>query len=589
MRILRTLIVMTAVAVLSLTSCTKQEDDSVIDNVSVSVGDKQVTFRGATVTVSFDAPVAWTARVELKNGEGEWASVRSNTVSGEAKNGALVRIVFEENKSTEERVCELWLSLEGYDDECICTLTQAVSSTAADAAISQYLNSYMHEILKTDYLFNDAYNEHEVDLSVNYQEFLSTNLLALGDVNEADGGYSKETGERYIYTNISEVQVGTKAIETGGFGFGPFISTALADGSTDMGIAPAYVRRGSPAEAAGLRRGDVIYGVNGQKLTDKNYRTYMTTLYQGTSGTYTFDFMRLEDNDGMYGWNQYKSSAVAATTHIYDPVLHQSILSDKENPATKIGYLVYESFDLNSQEFLEDAVNQFASEGITDMILDLRFNAGGAVAQSRWLSGCIAGAANEQNTFTKVIYNDGSEENWTFGYGYTSEVDNLGKPTYLGLSRLYVIASYNTASAAELVITSLRGVDFPVKIIGGETEGKNVGMTVSEVDHDGRRFQFAPVTFWVRNAKDFGDYANGIIPDEFVPSNYDNAFPYSFADWGNIDKNIALQWAYCDITGKDRWSSTITRSVSAVQTPTPGYMQPLDVQHGRFGNLVYEK
>ena len=580
---------MTAVLLLSLVSCQEKESASLVGNVSVSVGEKQVTYRGATVTVSFNAPYAWTARLELKDGEGEWASIRSNTLSGAAKNGALVRIVFEENKSAAERSCELWLSLEGHGEECVCTLTQAASSSAADAAISQYLNSYMHDILKKDYLFVDAYNELEVDLAVNYRDFLSTHLLSLGDVNEADGGYSKETGERFIYTNIAEVQVGTKAIETVGLGFGPFISTALSAGSTDMGIAPSFVRRGSPADRAGLRRGDLIYGVNGIKLSSEsgNYRDYMTKLYQGTSGTFTFNFMRLEDEGGMYVWKDYTSSAVAAAPYVYDPVLHVSLLTDPDNLSTKIGYLVYESFDLNSQEFLEDAINQFVDAGITDLILDLRFNAGGAVAQSRWLSGCIAGPANEMNTFTKVVYNNGSEENWTFGYGYNNDVDNLGKPTYLGLNRLYVITSYNTASAAELVINSLRGVDFPVTLIGGVTEGKNVGMTVSEVDYETRRFQFSPVTFWVKNAKDFGDYPDGISPDEMVPATYDNTFPYSFADWGNIDKNIALQWAYCYITGKDRWATPITRSAEMSHDLTGYDVQPLDVQNGRFGNLVY--
>ena len=587
MKILRTWIAVTAALLLSLVSCQEKESASLVSNVTVSVGEKQVTYRGATVTVSFNAPYAWNARLELKDGDGEWASIRSNTLSGAAKNGASVRIVFEENKSAAERSCELWLSLEGHGEECICTLTQAASSTAADAAISQYLNSYMHEILKKDYLFVDAYNELEVDLTVNYRDFLSTHLLQLGEVNEADGGYNKDTGERFVYTNIAEVQIGTKAIETVGLGFGPFISTALAQDSTDMGIAPAYVRRGSPAAAAGLQRGDLIYGVNGKKLTSDTYRDYMTKLYQGTSGTFTFNFMRLEDEGGMYVWKDYTSSAISASAHIYDPVLYLSLLTDPENPATKIGYLVYESFDLNSQEFLKDAIDQFVAAGITDMILDLRFNAGGAVAQSRWLSGCIAGPANEMNTFTKVVYNNGKEENWTFGHGYNSDVDNLGKPTYLGLSRLYVITSYNTASAAELVINSLRGVDFPVILIGGETEGKNVGMTVSEVDYETRRFQFSPVTFWVKNAKDFGDYPNGITPDEFVPASYDNAFPYSFADWGNIDKNIALQWAYCYITGKDRWASTIVRSSEMSVNPTRYEVQPLEKQSGRFGNLVY--
>ena len=569
---------MAATFLLSMTSCQEKDEVSLVENVSVSVGKKQVTFRGATVTVSFNAPYKWDASLVLKNGDGEWAKIKDDTKSGGPEKKT-VRIVFEENKSADERVCELWLKLEGHGEECIATLSQAASADAADAAISQYLNSYMHDILKKDYLFVDAYNELEVDLTVSYKDFLSTHLLKLGTVNEADGGYHKETGERFVYTNIAEVQIGTKAIETGGFGFGPFISTALAQGSNEMGIAPAYVRRGSPAAAAGLRRGDLIYGVNGMKLTadSGNYRDYMNKLYQGNSGTFTFNFMRLEDVGGMYQWKEYTSSPVAAAPHIYDPVLYLSLLTDPNNPATKIGYLVYESFDLNSQEFLKDAIDQFVEAGITDLILDLSFNAGGAVAQSRWLSGCIAGQANEKNTYTKVIYNNGKEENRTFGYGYNNDVDNLGKPTYLGLNRLFVITSYNTASAAELVINSLRGVDFPVKLIGGVTEGKNVGMTVSEVDYQTRRFQFAPVTFWVKNAKDYGDYPNGITPDEFIPGSYDNnAFPYSFADWGNIDKNI-LRHIHI---------SQFTRRADNIYHASSRYRNLSLVLHGKVDNLL---
>lgn len=594
MKLFRNIIMWVAAlaAALSLFSCQEKEPQSYVENVALSVGDRKVSFRGATVTVSFDVPAAWSARLELKNGEGEWAAVKSNTQSGDAKKGALVRVAFEENRSSEERIAELWISMDGYEDECVCTMIQAVSEDAADAAVSKSLNEYMHEILKKDYLFADAYNQLDVDLSVNYKEFLSKHLLAMGNVNEADGGYYKygdNFGDRFIYTNIAEVQVGTKAIQTEGLGFGPFVSTILADGSSDVGIAPAYVRRGSPAEAAGLRRGDLIYGVNGTRLTLDNYSNFMYSLYQGTTGTFKFDYMRLEAGaDGMYGWNHYKSGAAAAGMHVYDPVLHASIMKDPDNTQTKIGYLVYESFDLNSQELLEDAIDQFVAAGITELVLDLRFNAGGAVAQSRWLSGCIAGETNKDKTFTKVIYNDGSQENWTFGYGYDNDVDNLGLPTYLGLKRLFVITSYNTASAAELVINSLNGVDFPVYLIGGQTEGKNVGMTVSEVDHGARRFLFSPVTFWVRNAKDFGDYPDGIEPDEIVTERDNNVFPYSFADWGNLDKNEALQWAYCEITGKERWSQLGTKAAAGCVLPCPLDFQPVKVEAGKYGNLLYK-
>lgn len=575
-----------------------EKPDSGISNVVNSYESKSVSFRGATISVKFDADAAWTASLDLKTmPEDEWAEISSSTLSGNAKKGCNVRVAFEENKTSEERVAELWIEVEGFEPECIATLTQAASGTSADAEINKVLNTYMHEILSEDYLFAEAYNAQQIDLTVSYNDFLSTHLLSLGDVNVADGGYRKASqenaGERFIYTNLVEIQA-TRAIETGGLGFGPFISTSLSANASEMAIAPSFVRRGSPAEAAGLRRGDLVYAVNGTRLTTSNYRNYMTTLYLGPSGSYKFSFLRFEDDGkGGYELNAYESGTATASVHMYDPVLHASVLNDPDDPSAKIGYLVYESFDLNSQDILESTIADFAEAGITDLILDLRFNAGGAVAQSRWLSGCIAGPENGQKTFTKVVYNDGRTENWTFDYGYNNDTDPLGKPMDLGLERLYVICSYNTASAAELVINSLRGVDFPVKIIGGTTEGKNVGMEVSEKVYGGRRFQFSPVTFWVRNAKDFGDYPDGIKPDEFVNNDNtsyaddaDNVFPYSFSDWGNMDYNIALQWAYCDITGKPRWTSAPTRASSS-HTFIPVDMQPMSPLHGHIGNLVY--
>ncbi|MBR5103449.1 MAG: peptidase S41 [Bacteroidales bacterium] len=570
-----------------------------ISNVNNPYAKKHVSFRGGTVTVKFDAELDWTASVKMDPELDEpWVEVMESTLSGTAKKGASVRLVFEKNGTSEERVAELWVAVQDQAPECIATLTQAASGTSVDAKINAALNNYMHDILKEDYLFKDAYNAQEIDLTVNYGDFLGRHLLSLGEANIEDGGYYRSSqsnaGERFIYTNLVEVQIGTKAIQTNGLGFGPFLSTPLENGSSYIGIAPGFVRRGSPAEAAGLRRGDIIYAVNGTQLTTGNYYNMMTTLYVNPSGTYKFSFLRFEDNGrGGYDFNAYESGAATAAPYVYDPVLHASVMTDPDNASTKIGYLVYESFDLNSQEFLESAVNGFIEEGITDLILDLRFNAGGAVAQSRWLSGCIAGEANGKKTFVKVIYNDDKTENWTFDYGYTNETDPLGKPKDLGLDRLFVITSYNTASAAELVISSLKGIDFPVKMIGCNTEGKNVGMVVSETSYNGRRFQFSPVTFWVKNAKDWGDYGFGMKPDEYVNNDNtnfeddaDNAFPYSFSDWGNMDFNIALQWAYCDITGKPRWNTKDTEVLS-LTSAAPMQAQQVVLENGRYGNLRF--
>ena len=586
---------------LGVASCQKAEPEDTdndsagqdgITNITNSYEDKKVSYRGGTITIKFEASSRWTAALDV---DGGWVKISSKSAGNAGAN--TLRLAFEKNEAETERSVDVYITLEGGDPQLVATLVQAASGENADSAINQALNTYMHEILTKDYLFKDAYNAQDIDLTLRYTDFLEAHLMYLGEANIADGGYYKAShsnpGGRYIYTNLQEVAAVSAsehpmAVQTGGLGFGPFISTALRDdGSVDMGIAPSYVRRGSPAEAAGMQRGDLIFEVNGTRLTTSNYREFMNSLYQNPYGSYTFGYLRYEENDeGGYDHNAYISDVVTPAVHIYDPVLHASILPYPEDPSVKIGYFVYEAFDLGSQDLLEDAVNWFKDNEITDLILDLRFNAGGAVAQSRWLSGCIAGTANFNKTFTKVVYSNGAEENWPFNYGYNNDVDPLGLPIDLGLSRLYVISSYNTASAAELVISSLRGVDFPVKLIGGTTEGKNVGMTVSETIYEGRHFQFAPITFWVKNAKDWGDYPDGIVPDEFVNNdngNYnddaDNAFPYSFGNWENMDYNIALQWAFCDITGKHRWNRT-NEAVSAAT-------QPMEVRMGRFGNLVY--
>ncbi len=616
----RTLFVTVAVALSGLVSCEEPDgpDEPVIDlesgvsNVVNTYETRNISHLGTTVSIKFDAAVAWTASIKTnpeKDDAGkEWATINSNTVSGEAKEGATVRIAVSQNKSSEKRRLELWITAEGFEPERVATLTQASSGSSVDAEMNRTLNTFMHDILKEDYLFVDAYNELEVDLTVPYTEFLPTHLLAMGDVNVEDGGYYKpvqnNSGERFIYSSLVELAPVTRSAQIGNLGFGPFISTALEEGSTEMGIAASFVRRGSPAEKAGMRRGDIVYAVNGNRLTTRNYQSYMHNLYQNAVGEYTLDFLRYEANDaGGYTLNSYKSQKMYAGAHIFDPILHASVLTYPEDPSIKIGYLVFETFDLNSQEFLVETIDNFVSEGITDMILDLRFNYGGAVAQSRWLSGCIAGAANWDKTFCKVVFNDGETENWTFGNGYTAETDNLGQPKDLGLTRLYVIGSYNTASAAELVINSLKGIDFPVKLIGSSTEGKNVGMNVSQTEYKGRTFQFQPVTFWVRNAKDWGDYADGFRPDEYVNNDNvsldddaDNVFPYSFSDWGNMDFNIALQWAYCDITGKARWDDWTKEQNAAAPAskasapsfrPSPVDFQPMDIPAGKAGNLIF--
>ena len=250
---------------LGVASCQKAEPEDTdndsagqdgITNITNSYEDKKVSYRGGTITIKFEASSRWTAALDV---DGGWVTISSKSAGNAGAN--TLRLAFEKNEAETERSVDVYITLEGGDPQLVATLVQAASGENADFAINQALNTYMHEILTKDYLFKDAYNAQDIDLTLRYTDFLEAHLMYLGEANIADGGYYKAShsnpGGRYIYTNLQEVAAVSAsehpmAVQTGGLGFGPFISTALRDdGSVDMGIAPSYVRRNSPAEAAG--------------------------------------------------------------------------------------------------------------------------------------------------------------------------------------------------------------------------------------------------------------------------------------------------------------------------------------------------
>ena len=571
-------------SILLMSSCTKE--DFGITSIDNPYSDVPVSVYGETITVSFVAEAAWDAEL-LLNEDGDWARITQKRGNEKAGTGR-VQIKFSANQSVSERIAELYVTVSGKDRMLVASLKQA--SAGNSSPLSAHLNEYMHSILKKDYLWADEYAGLDVDMSLPYTEFLPVHLLSM-NTNIEDGGVYRSylgtsAGTRYIYSSIHEVAAGTKAVvQNTGLGFGPMISSLMP--WNGYGLSVGYVHEGSPAYKAGMKRGDTIYAVNGRQLaSEEDCNKYYNELYQSPSGSYTLKFFRDADINTEY------TSTVSVSSYDYNPVLYKAVLGGGSH---RIGYVVLENFDYYSQDAIVSMISEFASDQITDLILDLRFNQGGSVAQSRYLCSAIAGTANLDKVFANLTYNDGTTDKWLFRGG-PSDQDGLGVARNLGLSRVFVITSYGTASASELVITSLRGIDFPVHTIGGKTEGKNVGMTTTVTEYRGRQFQFSPITFRLTNAKGFGDYADGIEPDLVLDTqgattegDLDNMFPYSFGDWSSFHFNTALATIYASITGTQPVSAqTKCATVANPAQFTPiGEPGPWLHQPNRYGNLVY--
>ena len=595
-------VVLLVLCLFTFSNCSDSDDGEVGDDTDNGITaisnetEKAVSQYGETVDISFTAVGKWTPSLQYSTGS-DWASMTNISGNSAAGKGGF-RVKVDKNETEKERILTVVVQVEGYKTPV--TITQkGGSGTAVDLALNEFMDKY----LKEHYLFKDEYNTLDIDYkSVSYDKFLTTYLLPM-KTNMEDGGtyraFSVNAGKRYIYSYITETtgsgrtRANTRATSVVGSGLGTFFSSYMPDRTT-IGLSIGYVYLESPATKAGLRRGDVIVSVDGVTLNKNNYQQYMSTLfYAGGGETFKIGYRRKIFDEKQGGYDLVDGTTTL-TTGAYNnsPILNSMFIKDKKENKFNIGYLVYLSFDLNFEEDLKYVIQQFKAEGITDLILDLRFNNGGSVELARYLAASIAGTSHRSDVFMKMQRSSGADEYIRFGDG-----DDLN------LNSVRIICSEETASASELIINGLRGIDFPVKLFGSRTEGKNVGMEVQEYKYGNKYYEFAPITFRSFNAKDWGDYADGIDPDVMLNnqnSSYeddiDNVFPYAFGDWDNFDFNYPLYWALCDVQGVDpttgepvkrsgRSGMTRSQQDEIIRVPSVPLKRPV----GTFGSLIYNK
>lgn len=347
-------------------ACTT-ESGSGISSIENPRADKLVSVYGETVTVTFAATAAWQADLVLSP-EGDWAEVYQVQGNDGAGKG-IVRVKITKNTTESERTAELYVTLNGHKRELVATLTQAAGENKS--AMSDYLNKYMDERLVNEYLWADDYSKLNRDMSISYDKFLYTHLTKLGNTNIEDGGYyrdySSNSGDRYIYSYIQEVTstkstVMTKAGElstTYGLGIGPLFASIFENGTDYIGLTVGYVYPGSPAESAGLRRGDTIYQVGNSRITRNDYQRYMQELFYNPKGTYQLGVARYEVNEAAqkYDLNLNHTIEITPAEYGYNPIIFAAIMTNQnvngELPDFCIGYMASESFDSSAQEVLE--------------------------------------------------------------------------------------------------------------------------------------------------------------------------------------------------------------------------------------------
>lgn len=283
-----------------------------------------------------------------------------------------------------------------------------------------------------------------------------------------------------------------------------------------------YIIPNSNASTKNIKRGDIFYAVNGTQLTVNNYKE----LLFGSNNDYTLNMA--DFNGGTFTSN---GISVALTKTVLDenPILVNKVIV---SGSRKIGYLMYNAFYSNYDTKLNEAFGTLKSQGITDLVLDLRYNGGGSVQTATRLASMITGS------FTGKVF---SKEQWNskidayFANNNPESLKNLFTDKIgttpinsVNMTKIYILTSANTASASELVINGLKPY-IDVVQIGDLTTGKNVGSVTlydsptfgKENRNPNHRYAMQPLVLKIVNAAGYGDYQSGLAPN-FVLKEYIN-------------------------------------------------------------------
>lgn len=274
----------------------------------------------------------------------------------------------------------------------------------------------------------------------------------------------------------------------------------------------SYVKKGSPADLAGLKRGDRIERINGERMTLDNYQNLLGKRSENHSVS-VFRFNA--ETNAFAALPEFRLGVVEIAE---DPNFLDTIYMVNNE---KIGYVVYHFFAPGTtqnptvyNDKMDEIFDRFKAEGINHLILDFRYNGGGFVSSAINLASLIAPNVTENDVLSRRLYNSflmGIEDFQNVETKFVSKAENLGN--ILKGNRVYIITSGRTASASELIINGLKPY-MDVFLVGDITVGKNVGsIPIEDEDNPDNKYGILPIVFKDANKNGQSDFSNGFLPN----------------------------------------------------------------------------
>ncbi len=241
---------------------------------------------------------------------------------------------------------------------------------------------------------------------------------------------------------------------------GSFVGVGIVCSNLDGKIHVEEVYKGSPAEEAGILKGENIIAVGDIEVNEENYNEAINTV-AGESGT--FVTFKIQGTDGSVRTISVERRAIEI------PSINSEMLDGN------IGYIQITQFSGNTFLAFDTALNELLSMGAEGIIFDVRNNSGGQLEAVV----SILDRVLPEGPIVNIIYGNGEKE-----------TRNSTADSYLDIPAV-VLINQNTASAAELFAAALKDYDM-AQLVGNITYGKGYMQSIITLsDGSGLRLSVA--------------------------------------------------------------------------------------------------
>ncbi|UCJ05979.1 hypothetical protein KTO58_20145 [Chitinophaga pendula] len=365
-----------------------------------------------------------------------------------------------------------------------------------------------------------------------------------------------------------------------GGSYGMEVTYAL-DQSNKSHLMVLYTDKNGPASAADIQRGAEITAINGDaNIAYDNGGPISQKVYAAihSSKQVTLTVRKPKATATV-------TIPLTSTSFKINPILFDNV---SNVGGRQVGYFSFYTFSsiygdndapTNTKQVLDQLFAKFKAAGIQDLIVDLRYNGGGAVVTAEYLDNAIAPASAGGQVMYNFIYNNKLTANLS-RTGLESVVKFDGTTGGLNLTRVFFITSGSTASASELTLQNLKPY-MNVILVGDKTYGKPVGfipftLSIYKSGQEKYMGDLYAINFETKNARQEGGYFTGIDVNK-------QATDFVNVPWGDAqDEHLQQIYSYIN-TGAFKRDASTERVIS---NPDSRKVMSTALPSGSFNGMI---